>query len=194
MKSLLAMATSVLAMLVSQPVFAHTFGAEGASFYRGFTHPLSGLDHLLAMLAVGVWAVQSGGHARWLIPVAFLALLALGGGMGMPGWPLPLVELGIAGSVVVFGLLIAGAAKMPLWLSMSVAGLFALFHGHAHGAEMPQAAMPWLYASGFFLATAMLHGLGMLAGLAHQYQWPARMVRLGGVGLAAAGIWLFAGL
>lgn len=194
MKPLLAMAASISAMLVSQPVFAHTFGAEGASFYQGFVHPLFDLDHLLAMLAVGIWAAQTSGRARWLIPAAFLALLVLGGGMGMQGWPLPQVELGIAGSVVVFGLLIAGAAKMPLWLSMSVAGLFALFHGHAHGAEMPQAAMPWLYASGFLLATAMLHGLGMLAGLAHQYPWPARMLRLGAAGLAAAGIWLFAGL
>ena len=194
MKPVLAMVAGVSAMLISQPVFAHTFGAEGASFYQGFIHPLSGPDHLLAMLAVGVWAVQTGGRARWLIPAAFLALLALGGGMGMRGWPLPQVELGIAGSVVVFGLLIASAAKMPLWLSMSVGGLFALFHGHAHGVEMPQAAMPWLYVSGFLLTTAMLHGLGMLTGLVHRYAVPARVLRLGGVGRAAAGIWLFAGL
>jgi urease accessory protein len=186
--------TGGLTLLFSQTAFAHTFGAQGASFYQGFIHPLSGLDHLLAMLAVGIWAVQIGAHARWLMPAAFLAMLALGGGMGMLGWPLPQVELGIAGSVVVFGLLIAGVAKMPLWLSMGVAGLFALFHGHAHGAEMPQAAMPWLYALGFLLTTAMLHGLGVLTGLAHQYQWPARWVRLGGVGLAAAGVWLLGGL
>jgi urease accessory protein len=146
------------------------------------------------MLAVGIWAAQVGGYARWSIPAAFLAALALGGGMGMLGWPAPLVELGIAGSVVVFGLLIAGAAKMPLWLSMGIAGLFALFHGHAHGAEMPQAAMPWLYVLGFLLTTAMLHGLGMLIGFAHHYSWPARLLRLGGVSLAADGVWLLAGL
>lgn len=194
MKFLSVVVTGWFTLLFTQTAFAHTFGAEGASFYQGFIHPLLGLDHLLAMLAVGIWAVQVGARARWLIPAAFLAMLALGGGIAMLGWPLPQVELGIAGSVVVFGLLIAGAAKMPPWLSMSVVGLFALFHGHAHGAEMPQAAMPWLYASGFLLTSAMLHGLGMLTGLAHQYSWPARLLRLGGVGLAAAGVWLLAGL
>ncbi len=200
---------ALVTLIFAQGAFAHTLGVEGASFYQGFIHPLLGLDHLLAMLAVGIWAAvapgilppatlahpcaaQIGARARCLIPAAFLALLALGGGMGMLGWPLPQVELGIAGSVVVFGLLIASAAKMPLWLSMGVAGLFALFHGHAHGAEMPQAAMPWLYALGFMLATAMLHGVGMLMGLAHHYSWPARLLRAGGVGLAAAGVWLLA--
>lgn len=192
MKFLSVVVTGWFTLLFTQTAFAHTFGAEGASFYQGFIHPLSGLDHLLAMLAVGIWAAQAGGYARWSIPAAFLVVLALGGGMAMLAWPLPQVELGIAGSVVVFGLLIAGAAKMPSWLSMSVVGLFALFHGHAHGAEMPQAAMPWLYASGFLLTSAMLHGLSMLTGLAHQYQWPARLLRLGGIGLAAAGVWLLA--
>ncbi|MEO6696679.1 MAG: HupE/UreJ family protein, partial [Gammaproteobacteria bacterium] len=123
---------------------------------------------------------------------AFVAMLALGGGMGMLGWPFPQVELGIAGSVIVFGLLIAGAAKIPIGLGMSIVGLFALFHGHAHGAEMPQAAMPWLYALGFLLTTVILHGLGVIVGTANQYHWPARLLRIGGVGLAAAGVWLLA--
>ncbi|MFP5345051.1 MAG: HupE/UreJ family protein, partial [Gammaproteobacteria bacterium] len=183
---------ALFTLIFAPGAFAHTSGAQGAGFYQGFIHPLLGLDHLLAMLAVGIWAAQTG--ARWLIPAAFLAMLALGGGMAMLGWPLPQVELGIAGSVVVFGLFIAGAAKMPPWLSMSVVGLFALFHGHAHGAEMPQAAAPWLYASGLLLTSAMLHGLGMLIGFAHHYSWPARLLRLGGVSLAAAGVWLLAGL
>ncbi|MEO7558109.1 MAG: HupE/UreJ family protein [Gammaproteobacteria bacterium] len=186
------MLLSVVLLSFTQSAFAHTSGAEGASFYQGFIHPLLGLDHLLAMLAVGIWAAQIGGRARWLVPAAFLALLALGGGIGMLGWPLPQVELGIVGSVVVFGLLIAGAAKMPLWLSMGVAGLFALFHGHAHGAEMPQAATPWLYALGFLLTTVILHGLGVIVGTANQYRWPARLLRIGGVGLSAAGVWLLA--
>lgn len=186
--------TGGLTLMFAQTAFAHTFGAEGASLFHGFIHPLSGLDHLLAMLAVGIWAAQIGGHARWWIPCAFLAMAVLGGGMGMQGWPLPQVELGIAGSVVVFGLLIAGAARMPLSLSMGIVGVFALFHGHAHGTEMPQAAAPWLYALGFLLATALLHGLGVGLGLANQYQWPARLLRLGGVSLAAAGVWLLAGL
>src|SRR3990172_12300295 len=125
--------TVLFPLLFAQSAFAHTFGAEGASFYQGFIHPLSGLDHLLAMLAVGMWAAQAGGRARWLIPAAFVAMLALGGGMAMLGWTLPQVELGIAASVAVLGLLIAGAAKTPLWLGVSIAGLFALFHGHAHG-------------------------------------------------------------
>lgn len=180
--------------LFAQTAFAHTFGAHGASLYHGFIHPFSGLDHLLAMLAVGIWAAQIGGHARWRLPCAFLAMLALGGGMGMAGWPLPQVELGVAGSVVVFGLLIAGAARVPLSFSMAIVGAFALFHGHAHGTEMPQAAAPWLYALGLLSTTAALHGLGVLIGLAHRDQWPARWLRLGGVGMTAAGAWLLAGL
>lgn len=186
--------TGCLTLLFTQTAFAHTFGTEGASFYQGFIHPLSGLDHLLAMLAVGMWAAQSGGHSRWLIPSAFVTMLALGGGMATLGWTLPQVELGIAGSVAVLGLLIAGAAKTPLWLGASIAGLFALFHGHAHGAEMPQAAAPLLYAAGLLLATALLHLLGVFTGMAATRGWPVRLLHAGGVGLAAAGVWLLVGL
>lgn len=194
MKFLSVVVTGWFTLLFTQTAFAHTLGAEGASFYQGFIHPLLGLDHLLAMLAVGIWAAQAGARARWLIPAAFLVMLALGGGVGMLGWTLPQVDLGIAGSVVVFGLLIAGVAKMPLWLSMGVAGLFALCHGHAHGAEMPQTASPLLYAAGFLFATALLHLLGVFTGMAATQGWPARLLRAGGVGLAAAGVGLLAGL
>ena len=186
--------TGGLALLFAQSAFAHTFGAEGASFYQGFIHPLSGLDHLLAMLAVGMWAAQAGGRARWLIPVAFITMLAVGGGLGMLGWPLPQVELGIAASVVIFGLLIVGAAKIPLVMSMGIAGLFALFHGYAHGVEIPQVAAPGLYALGFIVSSAMLHGLGGGMGMAGHYHWPSRLLRLGGMCMAVAGVWLLAGL
>lgn len=182
--------TVCLTLLFTQTAFAHTFGADGVSFYQGFIHPLFGLDHLLAMLAVGIWAAQIGTRARWLIPAAFLTMLALGGGIGMLGWPLPQVELGIAASVVVFGLLIVGAARLPISVSMGIAGLFALLHGYAHGVEMPQAAAPGLYALGFIASSAMLHGLGAVVGMASNNEWPSRLLRLGGVCTAMAGVWL----
>ena len=186
--------TGCLTLLFAQTAFAHTLGAQGASFYHGFIHPLSGLDHLLAMLAVGVWAAQIGGRARWLIPVAFIAMLAVGGGLGRLEWILPQVELGIAASVFVFGLLIVGATRLPISVSVGMAGLFALFHGYAHGVEMPQAAAPGLYALGFIASSAMLHGLGVVMGMAGHYHWPSRLLRLGGMCMAMAGVWLLTAL
>ena len=186
--------TACLTLLFTQTAFAHTFGAHDASLYQGFIHPLSGLDHLLAMLAVGVWAAQIGGRARWLIPAAFITMLAVGGGLGRLGWVLPQIELGIAGSVVVFGLLIVGAARLPISVSMGIVGLFALFHGYAHGVEMPQAATPGLYALGFMASSAMLHGLGVVVGMVSHNGWPSRLLRLGGMSLAVGGVWLLAAL
>ncbi len=186
--------TVCLTLLFTQTAFAHTLGAHDASLYQGFLHPLSGLDHLLAMLAVGVWAAQIGGRARWLIPSAFVTMLGLGGGMAMLGWTLPQFELGIAASVVVFGLLIVGAARLPISVSMGIASLFALFHGYAHAAEMPQATAPGLYALGFIASSAMLQGLGVVVGMVSYNRWPSRLLRLGGIGLTAAGVWLLTAL
>jgi len=162
-----AMAFALPAVLLAAPAEAHTFGAWGAGFPQGFMHPLLGLDHELAMVGVGFWAGQLGGRARWLVPLAFVAAMTLGGLLGLAGIMLPGVELGIGASILLIGLLVALRSRLPISISMgSVAG-FAIFHGMAHGAEAPEAASPLLYCLGFILATALLHmaGIGLAAGL-----------------------------
>jgi urease accessory protein len=137
---------------------------HGDSYMAGVAHPLLGLDHLLAMVAVGVWASQLGGHARWAAPAAFVGLMALAGGMSMAGIGLPSVESAVATSVLLLGLLIAFALKASPALATAIVGVFAVFHGIAHGAEMPALATPWRYGFGFVMSTAALHGIGLLLG------------------------------
>jgi urease accessory protein len=155
------------AVLLAAPAEAHTFGAWGAGFPQGFLHPLLGLDHELAMVGVGFWAGQIGGRARWLVPLAFVAAMIVGGVLGLAGVTLPGVELGIGASILLLGILIALRSHLPLAVSMGSVAAFAIFHGMAHGAEAPEAAAPLLYCLGFILATAMLHaiGIGLAAGL-----------------------------
>jgi len=142
----------------------HGFGWD---FSGGFTHPLGGWDHLLAMIAVGLWAAQLGGRARWLVPAAFVSVMTLGAVLGHGGMSIAGTEQGIAASVLVLGLLVATAVRLPLAAGMALTGVFALFHGLAHGAEMPATAAGLEYGLGFVLATALLHtaglGLGLLA-------------------------------
>jgi len=172
---------------------AHTGAGAADGIAHGFAHPLLGLDHLLAMLAVGLWAGGMGGRAVWLVPAAFVGTMALGGVLGMAGLPLPLVELGIAGSVLVLGFLVALAPAVPVWASCLLVGIFALFHGHAHGTEMPADTGALGYAAGFLVATAILHALGVafalslrsaLAGRA--VRWAGALIGLGGVVLVAS--------
>ena len=183
---------ALTALLLAGAAQAHTTGAHGAGFAAGVAHPFIGLDHLLAMLAVGVWAAQLGGHALWRVPLAFMTMMALGSALALGGLPLPGIEAGIAGSVLMLGLLIAAAARLPLATSMLLVGVFALFHGHAHGQELPQTASVLLYSLGFLLATGLLHaagaGLGVLPGRGISANW----VRVLGGGIAAAGLVLIA--
>lgn len=181
-----------LALLVSAPMaFGHTFGAHGAGFGAGMAHPFTGLDHMLAMVAVGLWAAQLGGRARWAVPLAFMGAMTVGAGLALAGIGLPMVETGIASSVLVLGLLIALAARLPVVASAILVGVFAVFHGHAHGTELPLAASEALYAAGFLLATGALHlfGLGLGARM-HRLFLPTRLRALGG-GIAAAGLALW---
>lgn len=157
MKTRSALAAVVLAT-ASGAALAHP-GHESASFFTGFTHPLGGLDHLLAMLAVGLYAARQPGATRWMLPAGFVLAMLAGAGLGAIGVALPAVEAGIAASVLVFGLLIALAARLPLTVSLPLVAAFALFHGHAHHAEMGGASLV-TYAAGFALATALLHGAG----------------------------------
>lgn len=181
-----------IAGLFAAEAQAHA-GLHGAGFASGVAHPFTGLDHLLAMVAVGLWAAQLGGKARWAVPAAFVAMLGVGGALGMLGVNLPGVEEGIAASVLTLGLLIAFSTRLPLAAGMALAGAFAIFHGHAHGAEMPSVAAPWLYALGFIFSTILLHGVGLGAGMAMKTKLD-RLVRLGGTALTFTGVWMLAGI
>ncbi len=152
----------LLAYVAILPVAeAHTFGSQGAGLMAGLTHPFVGLDHLLAMIAVGIWAGQLGGRAVWLIPLTFVSVMVAAATLASFGLLLPLMEPVIACSVLVLGLLIAGSVRLPTSVGVLLVGLFAVFHGYAHGLELPQTASPILYGAGFVLATALLHGLGI---------------------------------
>lgn len=183
-----------LAALAMAPALAHTGGSLHAhgGFGSGFAHPLMGLDHLLAMLAVGIWAAQSRRAALWVLPLVFPLAMAAGALLALNGVTLPAVEAGIAASVVVLGLLIAFAVKMPLWAGAVVVSLFALVHGHAHGAEVPAGASVWMYGAGFLLATLLLHMAGLGSRLLVESRWTARLVRLVGVAFAMTGVFMFA--
>ena len=162
-----------------------------AGWANGLLHPVSGLDHICAMIAVGLWAAQRGGRAIWIVPLTFVSVMALGGLLGMNGVRVPLAEQGIAASVLVLGLLIAAAVRLPLATSVLVVGIFAVFHGYAHGAEMPPTASGLTYGLGFMAATAGLHLCGISAGLMTQRLGSTRLVRYAGVIIAAFGLYLF---
>jgi urease accessory protein len=187
-------AAAAVALLAAPAAEAHPLAFHGMGFAAGAAHPFMGLDHLLAMLAVGVWAVQQGGRAIWAVPAAFVTMLVAGGAMAMAGIPLPGVEAGILASVVALGLLVAGAARLPMPAGLGLVALTALFHGHAHGAEMPLAASPVGYAVGFTFATIVLHLAGVALGtLGRASLLESRLVRLGGAAMAATGVALLAG-
>jgi urease accessory protein len=163
----------------------HTHG-----FSNGLLHPLTGLDHICAMVAVGLWAAQRGGRALWLVPLTFVSIMVVGGILGMGGVGIPYVEQGIAASVLVLGIFIAAAVRLPLAASMAIVGLFALFHGYAHGAEMPDSSSGFAYGIGFVVATASLHLSGIALGIAAQRFASAQLVRYLGGGIAACGVYL----
>lgn len=157
------------------------------SFTQGLIHPLTGLDHLCAMVAVGLWAAQRGGRALWLVPLTFVSVMIIGGILGKNGINVPHVEQGIAASVLVLGILIAAAVRLPLAASMAIVGLFALFHGYAHGAEMPGTASGYACGIGFVIATISLH----LAGLAAQRFTSPQWMRYAGGAIAACGLYYY---
>ena len=156
------LSTALVAMaLVPSAALAHTGVGSTSGFAHGFMHPLSGLDHQLAMVMVGIFAYQLGGRALWLVPGTFVLVMAFGGFLGITGVPVPFVEVGIALSVIVLGAVVAFGIKAPVAVAMGVVGLFAIFHGHAHGSEMPLDASGVTYALGFMIATAVLHAIGI---------------------------------
>jgi len=186
------LAVPALGLLVATPALAHP-GHETGGLAHGFLHPLGGPDHVLAMVAVGLIAARIGGRALVLVPAAFLAMMALGGAAGAMGWHLPHVETGIALSVLVLGLVLALGMVPPVAGAMALVGAFAVFHGFAHGAEMPDAASGLAYGLGFLAATALLHAAGLGLGLAARRLDTRPALRVAGAALAAAGLGLLAG-
>ncbi|MGM4913977.1 HupE/UreJ family protein [Rhizobium sp. 768_B6_N1_8] len=141
--------------------YAHTGVGETAGLVHGFSHPISGFDHILAMVMVGVLAFQLGGRALWAVPATFVLVMAFGGALGIAGINVPFVETGIALSVIVLGAVVALNIRASTAVAMAIVGLFAIFHGHAHGVEMPENAGGAAYAVGFMIATALLHAVGL---------------------------------
>lgn len=166
----------------------HTLGFASGSFATGFVHPWTGLDHMLALLTVGLWAGLNGGRALWVWPAAFVGAMLLGGALGMAGLFVPLTEPGILASVIVLGLLVLTAARLPLALGAALIVLFALLHGHAHGAELPAGAAAGAYMAGFALATALLHAIGIAIAWVGRDGIGTPFVRGAGAVVAAAGI------
>jgi urease accessory protein len=175
-------------LFISTAASAHT-GHGSSGFGTGLAHPFSGMDHLLAMLAVGLWAGQLGGQRIWQLPATFMAMLAGGAFIGMAVPSLTLIEPGIAASVLILGLLIASPSKLALPISFALTAAFGIFHGYAHGSEMPSAAAPLAYAAGFLLATASLHVSGIVMGSALRERF-TRLVQGMGMSIAAMGAWM----
>ena len=180
-------------LIYTSQVSAHTLGVPGAGLADGLAHPFLGLDHLLAMLGVGIWGAQLGGGALWRLPLTFLALMAGGAlfaaSIGANGVP---VEAAIAGSVLALGLLIACRIRLSTTWSVLAVSAFAVFHGYAHGLEMPEAGSPWSYGAGFLLATGSLHVVGVMLGLYISGRYA--LVRIGGAAIAATGLFLLVGV
>jgi urease accessory protein len=167
---------------------AHVEAGRAEGFLAGLHHPVSGLDHVLAMVSVGLWGAQLGMPAIWILPVTFPVVMALGGLLGLIGVPLPGVEIGIAVSALVLGLAVSAAWRPPLWAAAVIVGLFAIFHGHAHGTELPAGASGLTYSLGFVAATGLLHALGIGIGTVHRWRRGQQILRVAGAAVAMAGI------
>ena len=177
------------AMQFSQVAEAHIRKGEASGFLSGVRHPISGLDHVLAMIAVGLWGAQLGVPAIWVLPVAFPMVMAIGGVIALLGIPLPGTEYGIAASMILLGGVVLLELKPPLWVAALLISFFAIFHGHAHGTELPPGQDGLLYSMGFVCATGCLHGVGVSIGLVHRWTWGQMFLRLSGGFISAMGMY-----
>jgi len=173
---------AVLLLSAIWPLLAwgHVESGQAGGFVSGLSHPVSGLDHVIAMVAVGLWGAQLGVPALWILPVAFPMMMAFGGMLGLIGIPVPGVEVGIAVSAVVLGALVLGQVRLPLIAAVCVVAVFAIFHGHAHGTELEAGQNAMLYSLGFVIATGLLHAVGITTGLIHR--WDSGRLALRGAG------------
>ncbi len=183
----LARLSPLVALVYAASVHAHVRSGDANGFLSGLAHPVSGLDHVVAMISVGLWGAQLGRPAIWTLPVTFPMVMAVGGFLGLVGVHLPGVELGIAASAVLLGAAVLLQARAPLSAAAVLVGLFAIFHGYAHGAELPPGANGLLYSLGFIVATGLLHACGILIGLIHRWPWGQRILRLTGAAVLATG-------
>ena len=177
----------LLCLTAAAPALAHTGGVAGGSV-GGLMHPVFGPDHVAAMVAVGLWGAFLGSPAIFILPIVFPLVMALGGTLGILGVPLPGVEIGIAVSAAVLGMMVALAARPPLWVAAVIVGAFAIFHGHAHGAELPPGADALAYSAGFVITTGLLHLAGIAFGLLARWPVGRLAVRTSGGVIAIAGL------
>jgi urease accessory protein len=187
---LLSMGTFAIAISLPAIAQAHAGHGEVIGFMHGLEHPISGLDHILAMVAVGLWALQLGGQAVWSVPLAFVGVMTFGGVLGLNGVTIPFVEQGIIASDLLLGGLVLMATRLPLSASISIVGLFAIFHGYAHGAEMPKEAIAWQYAAGIMISTAVLHLSGVTMAVLMNKLLQDRLIRLAGGGIILGSIYV----
>ncbi len=189
-----SLAIAMILVAYASAASAHEGGGITGGFISGFLHPILGWDHVVAMVAVGLWGAFLGSPAIWILPVVFPLVMALGGALGVLGVPVPAVETGIAASAVVLGAMVAFAVRPPIWVAAVIVGAFAIFHGHAHGTELPSAANPLAYSVGFVISTGLLHLSGIAFGLL--VRWPAGKiaVQAGGGLIALAGVGFLTGI
>jgi urease accessory protein len=185
-------AVLVTTVFSAQTAFAHPQKGEAVGFLTGFRHPISGLDHVLAMVAVGLWGAQLGAPAIWILPVAFPMVMAIGGMLGLMGIPLPGIEYGIALSAMLLGIAVMVEVRPPAGVAAALVGFFAIFHGHAHGTELPPGQSALLYSMGFVIATGCLHALGIGAGTVHRWAWGQKLLRVAGALVAGGGVFFLA--
>ena len=188
----LGLAVGALVVLMAPSLaHAHVGVGDASGFFSGLAHPVIGLDHLCAMLAVGLWAAQRGGRAIWLVPVVFLAVMAVGGMLGMMAVAIPYVETGVVASILILGVMVAAAVRLPLAASVLIVGLLALVHGHAHGSEMPATASGVLYGLGFMATTAVIQMCGIGAGLIARGYGALQLIRYAGGAIVACGMMMW---
>jgi urease accessory protein len=176
------------ALLRAQTAAAHVQQGAVTGFLSGLQHPISGLDHALAMVAVDLWGAQLGAPAIWVLPVAFPLVMAIGGMLGLMGVPVPGIEFGIAASAILLGAAVMFEVRAPLFVTALGVGVFAIFHGYAHGTELPPGQSALLYSMGFVIATGCLHALGIGIGAVHRWAWGQKLVRAAGAVVAAGGV------
>ena len=187
MRRAIALVAGLMALAAS-PLAAHE-GGTAAGLLSGLYHPISGMDHVLAMVAVGIWGAQLGPPAIWVLPVTFPAVMAFGGMLGLLGVPIPGVEVAIGLSALLLGIMVALERRPSLVVAGALVAFFAIFHGHAHGAELPEGQSGLAYSIGFVASTGTLHGLGITLGLAHRWERGRLALRAAGTGIALAGAW-----
>jgi urease accessory protein len=185
---------TLLGLLLAATAHAHSDQVASGGFLAGYLHPLTGFDHMLAMVSVGIWGATLGAPLLWALPVAFPMFMVVGGVLGILGVPLPYVETGVAISVIVLGAVILADWRAPVPVAIAIVAAFGLLHGHAHGTELPGSAAPAAYSAGFVVSTGLLHLAGIAIGTVRGRSFGPPLLRATGALIAAAGVWILLGM